>query len=460
MGPDGGIVIGVGFLAGVFVLAAAPDEGARKALIAEGSRLFVREWTPGDPSAHGGDGLGPVYNATSCVACHHQGGVGGAGPADKNVEQVSALGRLAATEAIQADLRKLHPGFDKAATLPLHRHGLDEGYDRWRAAMLKDNVRPDEVQYEAAQNGSRSRRDIARAATLDNRSLRLNLPIKHGGASIARTEINTPALFGSGCVDAIPAQAIEKQVGNRLADFPEIKGRVSRLADGRLGRFGWKAQAATLDDFVLTACAVELGLEVPGRSQSLSPAHPDETAPGLDLSRRECDALTTFVRDLPRPVAQRPETEIDMAAIRTGARLFRMVGCAVCHVPSLGGVDGLFSDLLLHDMGVELSSDGSYYPDTSLPPRRATPWAADDPARRPPASTEWRTPPLWGLRDSGPYLHDGRAHDIEVAIALHGGEAAATSKRYFDLSRSERFAVERLLKSLASPSSSGAGEHP
>src|SRR5262249_34893620 len=45
-----------------------------------GKELFTREWLPRDPRAHGGDGLGPVFNDSSCVACHNLGGVGGGGP--------------------------------------------------------------------------------------------------------------------------------------------------------------------------------------------------------------------------------------------------------------------------------------------------------------------------------------------------------------------------------------------
>ena len=45
----------------------------------EGRELFVKTWEPGEPSPIGGDGLGPLYNEQSCVACHHLGGVGGAG---------------------------------------------------------------------------------------------------------------------------------------------------------------------------------------------------------------------------------------------------------------------------------------------------------------------------------------------------------------------------------------------
>src|SRR5687767_6740594 len=57
---------------------------ASAAVKAKGHELFVHEWTPNDSLAKG-DGLGPVFNAASCVACHHQGGAGGAGPGPANV---------------------------------------------------------------------------------------------------------------------------------------------------------------------------------------------------------------------------------------------------------------------------------------------------------------------------------------------------------------------------------------
>src|SRR5687767_8584344 len=68
----------------VLFLAAA---GTAAASAPTGRDLFVRSWEPWDPrAAKGGDGLGPMYNATSCVSCHSQGGPGGAGAKDRNVK--------------------------------------------------------------------------------------------------------------------------------------------------------------------------------------------------------------------------------------------------------------------------------------------------------------------------------------------------------------------------------------
>jgi cytochrome c peroxidase len=64
---------------------------------------------------------------------------------------------------------------------------------------------------------------------------------------------------------------------------------------------------------------------------------------------------------------------------------------------------------------------------------------------------EWRTPPLWGVRDSAPYLHDGRADTLEQAIALHGGEAVRSAQRFFELKPEERMHVIAFLKSLRAP---------
>src|SRR5215831_3833174 len=62
--------------------------------VAAGYEIFNREWLPNDPRGHGGDGLGPVYNDSSCVACHNAGGSGGAGPVNKNIDILSASGSL------------------------------------------------------------------------------------------------------------------------------------------------------------------------------------------------------------------------------------------------------------------------------------------------------------------------------------------------------------------------------
>ena len=67
------------------------------------------------------------------------------------------------------------------------------------------------------------------------------------------------------------------------------------------------------------------------------------------------------------------------------------------------------------------------------------------------AVQDWRTAPLWGLRDSGPYLHDGRADTLDQAIRSHGGQATAAAQKYGQLSPREHAQLEAFLLSLAAP---------
>jgi CxxC motif-containing protein (DUF1111 family) len=247
-------------------------------------------------------------------------------------------------------------------------------------------------------------------------------------------------------------------------ESPEIQGRVSHVKDGRIGRLGWKGQVASVEDFVLNACAVELGLEVPGHHQAMIPQAPRYRASGLDLTSEECAALVAYVRSLPRPV-ERHASGVEEAKIHEAGRAtFASIGCAGCHSPRLGNVQGIYADLLLHDMGQEMSDDGSYSEsagdDEPLVPQNNAGVVDGRPARtrapqgpRGATRREWRTPPLWGFRDSGPYLHDGRAQTLEQAVAMHGGQGAASAQKFFELSPRERLQVEGLLKSLVAPPS-------
>src|SRR5947209_6050651 len=101
-------VLGVGPWAGALrgAAAAAPSREER----AQGRELFEREWLPGDSQTHGGDGLGPVYNDSSCIACHNLGGGGGGGAASKNVDIITASANTLVQQDGGASTRG-EPGF-------------------------------------------------------------------------------------------------------------------------------------------------------------------------------------------------------------------------------------------------------------------------------------------------------------------------------------------------------------
>jgi CxxC motif-containing protein (DUF1111 family) len=163
----------------------------------------------------------------------------------------------------------------------------------------------------------------------------------------------------------------------------------------------------------------------------------------FDLTLAQCDQLTDFIVSLPRPVERTP---LDASALRNataGKSLFGKIGCASCHVTDVGRVHGLYSDLLLHDMGQDLEAGGNY---------------ADHPLEDPtfesgagPFPAEWRTPPLWGIARSAPYLHDGRAATLDDAIRLHSGQGAKSAANYAGLSVEERAQVLAFLLTLDTP---------
>jgi CxxC motif-containing protein (DUF1111 family) len=415
----------------------AGDQQPAQDVVARGAELFATEWLPRQRDAKGGlgDGLGPVYNETSCVACHHQGGLGGAGPTSTNVEILSALALTRGKNAAE-----FHPGFKTSRSVVLHRFGVDPTYKAWRLRLLGNEKIADmaeSVETEIKQVQELVEPDVSRF------TLRVRGRFAPG-SGLLLSQRNPPPLFGAGLIDALPDRVLLTAEKEKFADFPEIRGRVNHRKDGQIGRFGWKAETPHLREFVVSACANELGLEVPGHHQASSPLDPEAQAKGLDLSQEECDALVAFVSSLPAPTRKRPAGSRESAALAEGRSLFESAGCATCHQAQLGGIDGIYSDLLLHDMGASLSDAGSYYGESG--PNTATNGVKIQ---------EWRTPPLWGFRDSGPYLHDGRAKNLEEAVALHGGEAGKSAKRFFKLLPDERLRVQAFLRSLA-PDAVGA----
>jgi RNA polymerase sigma factor (sigma-70 family) len=410
---------------------------------ARGEMLFAKEWVPGDRLAKDGDGLGPLFNDSSCVGCHALGAPGGAGPENKNVVLVTATSN---SRRLPKSLDQIHPGLRGSKTAVVHRYGTDPDYAAWRRRFYESSAEgvanscsnpsldPVDARIQAisAQAGQNVR---ARG-----RVVRLNSA--KAGVNLTLSERNTPALFGSGSIDAIPAEVLMMTAHSQPA---ATRGRVSRDPDGQIGRFGWKAQVASLHEFVRGACAGELGLEVTGHAQAVSPVASKPKAKGLDMTESDCDALVAYVRSLPPPVVIDPDGPLGNREAREGRRIFVDVGCVSCHMPSLGDVHGIYSDLLLHDLGPSLSDAGSSSYGTQGPSPSAVSIAQ-----------EWRTPPLWGYRDSAPYLHDGRAENLEQAVALHEGQGKASARLFFTLSTEDRARVETFLKSLIAPAAQRA----
>jgi CxxC motif-containing protein (DUF1111 family) len=151
--------------------------------------------------------------------------------------------------------------------------------------------------------------------------------------------------------------------------------------------------------------------------------------------------LTAFVASLPRPEEPLPTAPEDQRAALRAKKLFDGCGCAECHTPTLGPIEGIYSDLLLHAMGTDLAGGGAYG-------QRAVP--GESPGNGP-SPEEWRTPPLWGVADSAPYMHDGRAPTLEDAIRLHGGQGMFSAGNFARLNAMDQAHLIAFLKTLRAP---------
>ena len=259
---------------------------------------------------------------------------------------------------------------------------------------------------------------------------------------------NTPALFGLGQIDristlAIRGQAVKKSLSTAAREI-ELNfqttptGRLRVLPDGRIGKFGWKAQFATLKEFVAAACAGELGLSNPIKKQHVAQEYREDKDAKLDMTRRQFTALVSYVENLPSPRREVPTDSAELATVGRGEALFAKVGCADCHVPNIEGVQGVYSDFSLHSLTDNLNSGYTKETDVPLPKDH-------------PALDEWKTPPLWGVADSAPYFHDGGSPDLESAIERHAGAAKHVRNRYRDLPQADRAALVSFLKTLRAP---------
>ena len=272
-------------------------------------------------------------------------------------------------------------------------------------------------------------------------------PVVPPEANIIARRIPIPT-FGAGLVEAIPDETLLALDDRDDWNGDGISGRAAVVVDRgtgdiRVGRFGWKAQHATLRTFSADAYRNEMGITnelfreefsagVPATRMKLCDPTPDpEDVPDPRTRLAAIDHFEAFMKFL-APPPRGPITE----AVRAGERVFTAVGCASCHVPGLETGPSshpsfnrvmvpLFSDLLLHDIA---TGDG-------IPQAAATP-------------EEIRTPALWGLRARRPFLHDGSASTTEDAVRRHGGEALLARARFEALDVASRAALLAFLASL------------
>jgi CxxC motif-containing protein (DUF1111 family) len=352
-----------------------------------------------------GDGLGPTYNARSCVDCHGTVNVGG-------TSQVSEL-----------------------------RVGHNDG----NGNFVNPNIPLDNS-----------------TITIPNRSLVNDRAIcdaaveKVPGTETINAQRATTNTLGDGFVEAIDSNTLAAIANNQFFQTGGlIAGQFIQVpvseAGGALrgGRFGWKNQQASLLSFAADAYVNEQGITSrlqPTDNTSVcdTVADPEDHNDADGLA--DIDHFARFMRAT--EVIPRDATQAATSDAQTGAQLFNAIGCNICHVTSIttapagtvinGGAFTVpaalgnkvihpYSDFLLHNVG---TGDGIVQNGGQA------------------TANKMRTSPLWGLRFKSRLMHDLQTFTRNNAILRHGGEATFVINNYQSLSTTQKNQLIAFLQSL------------
>ena len=417
------------------------DERTRFVL---GNSFFRRNWVQAPASTTARDGLGPHFIARSCGGCHVQDGRGAPPEAAQGTPEqpVALLMRLSIPGAPEPT----------AGVRPDPVYG-----DQFDNAAVQ-GVQP-EGEVTIRHTPLRGRFADGTPYTLSRphygfRNLAYG-PMAPGLMSSPRI---APQLIGVGLIEAIPDSEIRRNALDQAARGGAIRGVTNRVWDAQaqqsmLGRFGWKANVATIAHQTAGAFRGDMGItSTLFPTETCTPTQLDCLAAphGNQGSAPELDDVTfgnvVFYQATLAPPARR---DVNDPQVLQGQKLFAQAQCSVCHRPSYvtdkGPIAALtspalqgqtiwpYTDLLLHDMGAGLA-DGR--PDFGANGR------------------QWKTPPLWGIglingvNGHTRLLHDGRARGVMEAILWHGGEAANSQQKVIKMNAQQRAALVKFVESL------------
>ncbi|WP_374537708.1 di-heme oxidoredictase family protein [Chitinimonas taiwanensis] len=442
---------------------------------AEGRRLFHSSFLNGAHMEAGNPTLlsqvankaGPNFQQATCIQCHFNNGKSSPGLGVALSNMVVLTGENDAAGQLRIDGR-----FGGRIAMGLVQDG-NKTHDGRQAVLKIASYSSVDGQYADGTRYSLQKPNYT-LSDLDGKPLALP----------ARLSVRaTPHLAGMGLLEAVPEADIAALAKASERDPDGAVGRLQLVPDlanpaiQRLGRFGWRATSASVLDQAAEALNGDMGVtsrlkpkHLCGLADGASACRAADAA-GPEISDAEIDLLTRYVSLLGVPpqrrfAGQQPQgivaTKIlsqDAAAtaaqeaaelakqqdVARGGQLFATARCTACHVASLStGSQHRFAelrqqtirpytDLLLHDMGPELSDN--------YPQGRAS-------------GQEWRTAPLWGLgllasiNPNTRYLHDGRARNLEEAVLWHGGQASKSRERFKALSAKERQQLLDFVSSL------------
>lgn len=406
------------------------------------------------------DGLGPLYNESSCASCH----------SSSSTDSGAAVP-------------------DVPKTIYMAKRNSKSKFADKPIAEVRDHLQYADLDFLENEGGPvLLRKSITDQLASQLAELQVPRDCKcpamakpPADAEIISKRIALP-LYGLGLIDAIPDLTIANNARIQKFGKSSVKGQTAQsqvelVGFSEIGKFGAKGSETNLVTVCAKELATHLGLSNPIYQHTSTTSGVDKTPdclktvgpPDPNTDMKVIAQLVYYLSLLAPPVKQK---EPDKQAV-AGEAVFTKLGCAECHLPMMktgpkvfvidpdanavqltqpitadkkmtfefSGESNLielrvlesipvyaYTDLLVHDMGANLA-DGFAPTGTG-------------------SGAHWKTAPLWGLRDKRIYLHDGRASTVEAAITMHGGEASNSVKEYNKLSKEQKDSLKAFLQSL------------
>jgi CxxC motif-containing protein (DUF1111 family) len=398
-----------------------------------GNSFFRSAWVTAPASTSARDGLGPMFNATSCTGCHIRDGRG-TPPSKYGEPLASMLIRLS-----------IDGKTTEGAPLPEPIYG---GQLQNRAIHdIKPEgdvkIRYEEIKGQFADGELFSLRKPIYAFT-DLQYGKINPQVRFS----PRT---APFMIGLGLLEAIPTQDILKNTDVEDKNKDGISGRANYVWDYEkkktvVGRFGWKANQPNLRQQVAGAFNGDIGLTTSLFTNDHCTDNQGDCKKQInggnpEISDEILSATVSYSSSLAVPMRRNAQNK----EVLRGKKLFETAQCASCHIPKFTTqaisdypeyqdiIIRPYTDLLLHDMGEGLADHREDFEASGR---------------------EWRTAPLWGIGMVGKinghtnFMHDGRARNLNEAILWHGGEAENAKNHYLKMPKQDRQALLKFLESL------------
>ena len=395
-----------------------------------GRSFFVIPWVEAPSATTARDGLGPLFNANTCVSCHAGNGRGTLYN-KKGKPSRSLVARLSIASNGSFEHKEL---LNKNGFIPHPVYGAQISINGIHGVDFEARVKIDFEKIKVKFPDGEIDELLKPKYELINKNYGKILE------DTATTYRIAPSLHGLGLIEKISNEDILKNVDENDSNNDGISGKANMVYSPKtkkyeLGKYTWKASSASVIEQSAAAASSDMGLtSMYFMNENCTSSQKEcNDAPKAvhkeDITPQRLEAISFYLKNTK---AYKPKQTQEF---KEGLEIFESIGCVKCHANNFKISDNLtispYSDFLLHDMGEQLSDNRNEFNASSK---------------------EWRTSPLWGLslhekinKKRPRLLHDGRARDFQEAILWHGGEANSVKENYMNLPKQTR---KKLLKFL------------